>query len=164
MPFALSEIEILGDIPVNCYAYATVDEMAGRLPKYNIRICDAAGQVRVRIRDLVLKAIRADELQSTATVLKYYTEEWQKAAVKLEPEPETPEPVLLFAGETELKELLKQKRTGTLIGVRPGSGFRLDENDIYEINPLDPEDYLKLLVDLKGKNRDSGTDHSLVGQ
>jgi acyl transferase domain-containing protein len=102
LPYAVGEIEILKPLTRICYACASLvsggSSSTSGIKKFDIRICDQAGNVLIKIKDFSTRAFVYDAARKT-------------------PEAQIPEkqpPLAGKAWETQLSELLKKVEAGTL--------------------------------------------------
>ncbi|MDQ1352727.1 MAG: polyketide synthase PksN, partial [Acidobacteriota bacterium] len=145
IPFTVDEVEILAALTPECYARVTKAAVADHgnspstLDRYNVEILDESGRLLVKITGYYPRPF----LQAGGAVEKiFYRSHWENVPITVDRE-ERPigESLLLFSGDNRIDEALAEI---PLIRVQPGSTFRQWGDRLFEVNPSQEEDYLKL--------------------
>ncbi|XKK25018.1 SDR family NAD(P)-dependent oxidoreductase [Bacillus sp. CB62A.1] len=147
LPFGLGKLEIYGDLPEKCYAYASVSKADTNVLKMNVSILDEFGQVLVKITDYTVRSI----LDKKKNKEIYYRPIWKKNEEMIEKD-SVKSPTILFDKDEELFYELQSKGDNNVLLIKPGNTFKQLGNNIYEINPLEESDYKKLFQYLKNKS------------
>ncbi|NEW09011.1 amino acid adenylation domain-containing protein [Paenibacillus sp. SYP-B3998] len=156
MPFSIDEIEIINTFPKQCYVYATLADRESDkadATKFNIKLFDPQGQLLAAIKNYSIRTITtaSETVSSKSEGLDtvYYHSSWEKA--NIEELPEDPlGTLLIFDDSVETRDRLKTDNP--IILVKPGETYKDYQNNSYEINPMQQDDYRKLLADLRKKN------------
>lgn len=152
MPFSMEEVEILDDLTEKCYVYATFADARseeGMTKKFNIWIADGNGKVLVKIKNYTIRIITSgtDPSEETTGPL-YYRDMLERSEPDVDIEDYSGS-YLVFDDNPQIANKLKAK--GILIQVKAGTQFRTLSNGIYEINPVVPEHYTKLIKEIKAQ-------------
>ncbi len=152
LPFALGKLEFIK--PLSNLSYAFVRRSSATdadIKKFHLSILDDAGQVRVRIEDFSLRALKQ---QTETLVTMYYQSVWEPDALENQTKRFTPEgTVLLFDTDDNRHSSFKERLNQTVILVMPGESYQELSPQSYSINPNHPADYQKLLAVLNPQNR-----------
>jgi acyl transferase domain-containing protein/acyl carrier protein len=159
IPFALEELEILGNTGERCYAYARpADDNAGPFAggdvrKFNVYLLDESGQAQVRMRNFSVRALRrqsAQPVQAHSSHLLYCRDVWEKASPSAGSVPPTLDHVILFvhSESIDIRRVI-DGRAAEVTLVIPGQTYREPGEGVYIINPAQPEDYRRLMVSLR---------------
>jgi polyketide synthase PksN len=173
LPFALSEMRMLGPITKDCVAYVTPSSYSKKsqsstIQKFDITITDESGNILVTIDEFTLKAFYVNNtVQETVDEVKelslsslnsdsifenqYYTTEWYKTPYNKNYQVLTKHiqgTIIIFDQDEELykeiKALLRKGNDTEVILVKPGDSCKVIEKHIYEVNPMVQEDYQQL--------------------
>lgn len=153
VPFALGELEILGEMPRTCFVHATVAKGSAAesgITKFNLDLADEAGRIRIRIRDFTARAVRESEVGLEATAepeeeTLCFVPEWREEPLTSKASP--PPTLLVFdnadSPTDEIARALGEQ--SRLIRVRQGAAFQKLDGSTFEIDPENGEDYRALL-------------------
>lgn len=167
VPFYLQRVDLIQPIPMHCYAYAYVRSENNRNNdeiKFDAVICNDEGKLLVKISGLTKRAIdlqssqnnqqiKAETMQSQNAENNktdiYYHSVWQDSA--LQEKPEALDQLIIFGND---KNLLQQSMAvfdvkGPVFLITPGAGYQVISRNQIQIDPGNPEDYLKMVQYLK---------------
>ncbi|NGO11411.1 SDR family NAD(P)-dependent oxidoreductase [Streptomyces sp. HC44] len=142
LPFALDELEVLGDCPESIWAWIRSSEVArtdGPVLKLDIDLCDDQGRVCVRIRGMSYRVLEGevDGTEPDAVSRVSFLPVWREA-VPGDPDAEPRDPVVLLPDLPALGELLARRdpaaRLLHLTSAAPGIAERFTE---YTVQALD---------------------------
>ncbi len=147
LPFALKSAEIFGTLSERSYAYVRrISNADAAVRKFNIAILDEEGTEKVRLSDLAIRTLKKERPETI-----WCENVWEASA--------TNEPTagmtassgftLLFDMENSRHASFKEKFGGAVVLIQPGKAYRKTNANTYFIHPEKPEDYKKLLADLK---------------
>ncbi|MBG0569330.1 SDR family NAD(P)-dependent oxidoreductase, partial [Actinoplanes aureus] len=139
VPYAIAEVILLGPTPETGYAHVVGAGETDVERRYDIRVTDDQGDVRVLIRGLALRAVPAGAL--------FFAGEWVPA-----PEPAPgPAPILLLDHD--------HRRSGAgVVLVRPGDRYRqVVAGAEYEVDPRSVDDFRQLRDDLAARGVEPAT-------
>ncbi len=148
LPFALAELEFLQPLPRKCYAHAEIAQDQARasgMIKYNLALTDPEGRVLVRMRGFTVKAITRQLTAEENRVQMYCKPVWVAREAPPSPTPR-PETIILFDLDERLRIILEQ--AADVILIQPGAGYRAAGERDYAIDPLNREDYRRLVQSL----------------
>jgi polyketide synthase PksN len=166
IPYAMEELEIMGDLTEKCYSYVTVEAEPGKqgnetgVKKFNVRILDETGKVLVKINHVLARPYKK-ELEHTPEIseVMFFQSEWKNIELNLLPgNMALPDQILLFDTNDQVKNLLTERlsKQGVsrehILLVKPGKTFGALGKSGYEINPKEPGDYRKLMEILKQRD------------
>ncbi|AIQ58857.1 SDR family NAD(P)-dependent oxidoreductase [Paenibacillus borealis] len=155
VPFALDRMELVGEVPRQCYAYAKPAEGATGTDdegtrKYDIRITDMEGQEVVRLFGFSIKqyASAKGAAPVQAAGLSLYAPEWVEAAL---PQESAALSSIVVFGSAALTDSIREQATqqglapDRCIQVQAGAEYARLSSTEYVINPGQAADYLRLL-------------------
>jgi len=147
IPFALGEVEWVKPLSETGYAYVSKANNAdSAIKKFNISILDETGEVRIRLSDFSVRALKQ---QTDTSVTMYYQSVWEKSVFSAPTEQFTPTgTVLLFDTDDNWHSNFKERLKSEVILVTPGENYQKLGPQTYSINPNHPADYQKLLAAL----------------
>ncbi|MEJ8302799.1 SDR family NAD(P)-dependent oxidoreductase, partial [Saccharibacillus sacchari] len=162
LPFSVASVDCFLPLTTSCYVYAiqnTKTDSQQGIKKFTIVIMDKNGEVAVKFNDFTVRATRPitkAPLPNDKLSTVFFKQSWVNKVLpqndifisKVEQSVLVWVPNLEFI-ETYCRELDPEKTTYVL----PGSGFGFLGENLYEINPTDPEDYRRLLLELKRENK-----------
>lgn len=157
VPYSLETLEILNPLEEKCYVYikATdlniIDNLP--LPGLSIKILAEDGRVLVRMTGLISKPLPlAIAQKNEANIdLVYFQENWKEHLLSADPIINNLGNTLVFDYDDLFwSEVINSKapKFKLAILVKPGPKFTQIANNIYEINPANEGDYLKLFTQL----------------
>jgi FkbH-like protein len=151
IPFALGEVELLGPLSAQSYVYACLANNADTDStfKFNISILDETGEVRVRLSDFSVRALKS---QTETSVTWYYRTVWESSKFSPPTQTLTLGTVLLFDTDDNRYSSLKKRLKGEVILVMPGESYQALDSQTYLINPKQFADYQKLLFTLNQRD------------
>ncbi|WP_440201282.1 SDR family NAD(P)-dependent oxidoreductase [Bacillus thuringiensis] len=139
LPFALGKLEIYGELPEKCYAYASLSATEGNVMKMSVILLDESGQVLVKITDYTVRSMLGKKKNKEI----YYRPTWEKNEGRIG-QYNVESPIILFDKDEELFYELQSKEDKKVLLIKPGNTFKHLEDNIFEINPVEEEDYKKL--------------------
>lgn len=155
VPFALDRMELVGEVPRQCYAYAKPAEGATGTDdegtrKYDIRITDMEGQEVVRLFGFSIKHYASSKgvAPVQAAGLSLYAPEWVEAGL---PQESAALSSIIVFGSAALAVSIREQATqqglapDRCIQVQAGAEYARLSNTEYVINPGQAADYLRLL-------------------
>ncbi|WP_342422455.1 SDR family NAD(P)-dependent oxidoreductase [Paenibacillus sp. FSL E2-0178] len=155
VPFALDRMELVGEVPRQCYAYAKPAEGATGTDdegtrKYDIRITDMEGQEVVRLFGFSIKqyASAKGAAPVQAAGLSLYASEWIEAGL---PQESAALSSIIVFGSAALAVSIREQATqqglapDRCIQVQAGAEYARLSSTEYVINPGQAADYLRLL-------------------
>ncbi|PKM94957.1 MAG: hypothetical protein CVU84_08515 [Firmicutes bacterium HGW-Firmicutes-1] len=155
LPFELGEIEILGKLEKNCYAYTTLVSVDSSMTKYNLELVNEEGIILIKIKGFSLRAISTEAIVEESETV-YYTSNWKQRKLIYNENKVAVGNLLVFDQEVSLLNGLvdsTQISANTVTSVKLGAKFVEVNEGEYEINPANDKDYMKLLQRLEEKNR-----------
>ncbi len=168
VPFYLERIEIFKPIPKRCFAHASVRHNAGQRNndeiKFDAVICDDEGTILVKIIGLTKRSInlqpgkkkpqintesRQISLPKNDRNVLFYHSEWQSA--DLQEKPGAVDQLIIFGQDTSLlqKGSAVSAVNGSVFLVTPGAGYQLVGKNHVQVDPANPDDYVKMVQYLK---------------
>ena len=163
MPFAMGELEILGELPEKCFSYAIQTEnqqgTGYSVKKFAIYITDEAGKVLVKMKDFSLRGLTPSTPMKRAIEkspsMSYMKNSWELSSIEAERAQDTiTGNILVFDEGEEVFQGLMTKLNGnseSTVLVKPGLEYKELEGNIFEININNQEDYRKLFSTLLNK-------------
>ncbi|WP_410511159.1 SDR family NAD(P)-dependent oxidoreductase [Paenibacillus sp. BR2-3] len=163
VPFALDRMELIGEVPKRCYAYAKPSEGATGTDdegtrKYDIQIVNEDGQEVVRLFGFSIKqyAPKSAVDQPIASI-NLYTSKWVEATIPAESAAISS--VLVFgtaplADSIRDQGLLKGVAGDCIIQVSAGAGFAQINQGQYVIHPAEEADYHRLFDSLMSQGQE----------
>jgi thioester reductase-like protein len=158
LPFAIDELEIMGDLTDNCYAYVVAEKnnlKSSSIMKFNISIIDGTGRILVKIRNYSIKSLSNlgnDSIETKKYIRTvYYNYVWEKAELfKMANEGKRPNCILLFDLDRRIFESLEEgfnleNPENQLVLVEPGLQFQKQGDRHYTIDPGSEDDYQELI-------------------
>jgi FkbH-like protein len=146
LPFALGEVEIIKELKEKCYAHATLATNTQKIKTYNIDIIDENGSLLIRIKDYSLRAMSSNDYRSKLdSEIIYYTNKW-KESINNNQEVSV-NSIVVFGEHKDLLNNIINDYNAVL--VKRGTGYKKINSNNYEINPLNDNDYINLIKDLK---------------
>jgi len=152
VPFSIGELEILGTLKKEVYAYAKLAEStdkAAQIKKYHITITDLSGKVMIQINDLILKEMIKKE---THHPVQYFNHTWiNKELLSTDYHTLENKNIVIFdIDEVLFNEFNHQlHHKGNLYLIKPGEAYRQIGVGMYEIDPSNLSDYIHLVSDFK---------------
>ena len=168
IPFAASEVEIMGPLPRICYGHLVVPQKRQGIDgkSCDVRIMDETGKLLVKIKGLAARpfhsslpiALSDHENKSGKKAEIHFHSIWETKEIK-EKKDELAEPedfFIVFDNQKDIFNALDQtakkncrdNKTGPVL-VRPGTRYQHLEDRIYQIDPGSIEDYERLLKKLE---------------
>lgn len=151
LPYAIGHIDIKGIPGKKCYAYVKFNESEVDLIKNNIWLLDEDGRIIAVIKDFVVRAATPNGEKAGVSMI-YFKNSWESLAVEKVKELPVEGPVMLFDIDDLLfKSFVKRFGKERAILVTPGQAFADRGDNVYEIDPADGEDYVRLTKQLKNR-------------
>ncbi|MCP4130783.1 MAG: SDR family NAD(P)-dependent oxidoreductase [bacterium] len=173
IPFALKDIEIIQAVPGRCYVHTRLvgeRSLADYAVKiFSVRFLNEQGEEFVLINDFSIRFVRhiegpeknkeinKEEIKESQTHL--FAAEWKKSELTHYPEKNISlGHVLVFDSDeiiwNELKERLgiRDEINTQFILVKPGNEYKHSGHQVYQVNPENGDDYVRLFETLKEKN------------
>ncbi|PKM94865.1 MAG: hypothetical protein CVU84_08035 [Firmicutes bacterium HGW-Firmicutes-1] len=155
LPFALGEVEIIGDLVEECYVYTTLSKSEAKVKKFKVEILDNKGNVLVRIKDFSLRALVKEQKEKAIkeeSETIHYRVTWEESALDNHKTVDlVAKRFLVFDWGTKqfnsLKKKLSSKNNGFII-VKAGASFKKLSEEQYEINFSNSDNYMELIKDL----------------
>ncbi|WP_280631862.1 SDR family NAD(P)-dependent oxidoreductase [Paenibacillus sonchi] len=147
IPFAIGSLEIYGELPENCLAYASFSSSAceEEVLRLDVSLIDQEGYVRIKIKDYSVRPlIRQGQGQSVL-----YRPTWEEKRREQEHCP-VDGPIVLFHNDSSVCGALSAATGQRVILVKPGDRYMRMGKDMYQINPLHEEEYHLLFQELEG--------------
>jgi polyketide synthase PksN len=168
LPFMLGEVEILGDLTERCYSYVkymgTTNAGLREVEKFDVVILNESGQVVIKMKDFSFwdlgkmqkSAAPSIEAAPTSDKVMGYTLDWEKSqSAPVIQSAGGNGTLLIFDTDSELFNTLNDKSPNELqkvVLVKPAANYQEHPaNNVYEINPAEKEDYLRLIASLAAR-------------
>ncbi|MBL6449573.1 SDR family NAD(P)-dependent oxidoreductase [Fulvivirga sp. 29W222] len=158
VPYSINEVEVLQPLKPKCYSYVRkVNEPNSKVSKVNVFIVDEDGMILTRIKEsigvpLVSVHEKPDQKGDDEEYAKlYYGHEWEETPLELEEvQADKLGAVLLFGADDKLRKAYKKrfKDTGEIILVQPGDAYADSGDQVYTVNPQNPDDFRQLFESL----------------
>jgi acyl transferase domain-containing protein/acyl-CoA synthetase (AMP-forming)/AMP-acid ligase II/tryptophanase/acyl carrier protein len=180
LPFSLDALELVGPMPDAGYAHVTTREsQASGIKKLDVRIVDDEGRTRVRLENLVVRAVRQASPEVTATArepaapaprakvataapttapIHYFHPCWSpRTPAAAAPERLAPAGVtMIFDVDRARFDRLRARlaplsegQPSPLLLALPGQAFQQISADTFAIDPASPDDHQRLLAAVK---------------
>lgn len=161
LPFAIGEVEIKGAFPDKCFAYVKYTGCSkygvSQEKRFDVLVLNQEGYVVTSIRDFILrdsnKQHKSELVKVNSFDMLYLSNTWLEKDTA--PRKKISEQnILVFGRDKRIWQKLHDRFTGEnakFILVLPEKAYREADKLIYEINPLKPEDYNKLMDSLDKK-------------
>jgi polyketide synthase PksM len=162
LPFHFGEVRLLRQLTHEVWVHARLTDLDGK--RFDLDLCDAAGQRLVEIREFILKDMKpgvsrmgAQDLaagEATAPASPYFAPAWDAAPLPAESGDVPSVLVLCRAGAdmAALRDAAEFAHT-RLIEVQFGTAFHQHGEDRFEIDAADPAHHERLATLLAGARR-----------
>lgn len=144
VPFTLAEIELLGSLNEECWAYALRPEDAPPGTVSRLEILDDQGRVLLRIKDLLARPLPSKDQEKLPPSTIFVRNQWQIEGITQVDNLTEVAPLLLFDHDAHWQTQIKAP-CGL---VTPGTSFRRTGKRSWEIDPRQPADYQRLAREL----------------
>lgn len=151
LPMGIEELEILGELPETCFAYATVADSGRQLhaevKKFHIRLLDIEGNPLVSIKNFCVKAIQEPPAWDDNPPQYYYHFLWKKAESTIATtEIKNLQTILLLDTDGDLRDALEQLLKDQnlaikIILVTADERFQQKGASHFSLNPEESENY-----------------------
>ncbi len=157
MPVSLERLRLFRIPGERVFSHVTITESTAEAVTANIRIIDEKGNLLLDIKGLTCRSIEGEAAVKSLLDDLLYTVEWHP-----QPHAETPAKAPAVAGGNWLV-FTDRKGLGSKLGeglessgqkavfVHPGSRFTEDADNVYTVDPKEPEEMKQLLATLSGK-------------
>jgi len=136
IPFAVAEIELLGDLPTSCYAYV---EVIGE-NRYRITLAAVDGRICARMNDLVARPLK------DSTVSLFYAPRWVVADMAPTAAPTGAVACVYPPSAQALTEAIGARCLGNdFYSLRLGTTTRAEAADRWEIDITDPAAWTQVI-------------------
>ncbi|MEJ8302652.1 SDR family NAD(P)-dependent oxidoreductase [Saccharibacillus sacchari] len=166
LPFSLESIKIYGNLSSGAYAY--IREVKNKnivesgMRNYNILIADHQGQVIVKVENFMSRSIasiskKENEVSKEREDLLAFKWKWKEKTLTDQTAELLKGNILIWTESEQYVQAIKQQSDPLtqVVWVQPAGNFGIIERDqIYSINPVEQDDYVKLLTVLKDKKQE----------
>ncbi|MEQ1511376.1 MAG: SDR family NAD(P)-dependent oxidoreductase [Lysobacteraceae bacterium] len=170
VPFSIGEVEVVYPLVPTCWTYVT-EKTEGRVEnsrvsRKNVVIMDEDGKVLVRIKEAT--GVPITEVNKEPAVGKddagfaklYYEQQWESTPLPVatsSPVLERTDAILLFDTDNALRDLYRRQLDASaparrVVLVRPAAGYCEIDSETFEIDPADPQHFVRLLDALAERN------------
>lgn len=173
LPFNIGEIKVLSPLTTKCYVYVSLKQdqikLSPSLRKYNILITNDRGEALVKIKDFTVRSFKENKqnnsifLQSEDVECLHYYFEWEKELLNNQINKSMTltdqSTILIWTNSRKVYKSLNRHIDHNawfgrnVIWVQPGEKYISNHNKIYEVNPMEEKDFIKLVEDLKCRDQ-----------
>ncbi|WP_238651999.1 SDR family NAD(P)-dependent oxidoreductase [Paenibacillus piscarius] len=153
LPYSFDSLEIFGRLPADCVSYVTKRASGndGGDLEFDVVLADRQGRVLLRFTRFVLKVFHQGRKQHYEDMC--FTYEWQEQGERGAADSAVQGDLVLFPAQSGLEQAFINGSIhapeGRLYVVEYGTEYHQDGTGCYRMNPERPEDYVRLLCDLR---------------